>query len=111
MIRPIPRKRLPHQANYKAYTGNSGEGDTYSIAVPLKYIKIEDRLQFRYTNNGREVVGNALMFYDYVNSSGLSDKPIQNSIITFKNHDYKVVDTEILYDDKNNPHHYEVLLK
>jgi hypothetical protein len=98
-------------ASYKAYTGNLGEGDTYSTATDLKYVKIEEKKQLAVTNNGREVIGNALMFYDVYNSTGLTAKPVNNSTITFNGHIYHVVDTDILYGDSGIPHHYEVMLK
>lgn len=111
MLKPIPRRKLPHQATYKAYTGNLGEGDTYDTPITLTYVKIDDTKQIAITNNGREVIGNALMFYDYVNSTGLVQIPPQESIITFNNKDYHIVSVEILYGDDNIEHHYEVLLK
>ncbi len=110
-MKQIQRKNLPHTATYKAYTGNSGEEDTYDTPIPLNYVKIEEKTQYKYTNNGKEIVGNALMFYDYVNSTGLSDKPKNESIITFNGRDYHVVDTEILCGNSSIPHHYEVMLK
>jgi hypothetical protein len=111
MIKPIPRRKLPHIATYKAYSGNLGEGDTYSNATQLQYIKIEERKQLNVTNNGREVIGNAIMFYDYANSKGLTNKPVVNSEITFNSRVYHVIDTDILYGDSAIPHHYEILLK
>ena len=72
---------------------------------------IEEKLQFKVTSNGRELVGNARMFYDTVNSIGLNDKPVSNSIILFNNKEYKIVDTDILYAEIDKAHHYEVLLK
>ena len=51
------------------------------------------------------------MFYDYINSTGLSAKPINESVITFNGRDYHIVDTEILYGNSAIPHHYEVMLK
>ena len=78
MIRPIPKRLLPHQATYKEYLGNTGEGDEWNEELELKFIKIEEKLQFRVNNNGRELVGNAKMFYDLVNSKGLLNKPTNN---------------------------------
>lgn len=63
------------------------------------------------TNNGREVVGNARLFYDLVNSDGFDKTPVQNSKIIFNNHEYVVVDTDVLCATSEIPHHYEVLLK
>ena len=111
MIKPIPKRLLPHQATYKEYLGNTGEGDEWGEETTLNYIKIEEKLQFRVTNNGRELVGNAKMFYDLVSSNGLTNKPTNNSKVIFNNHEYKIVDTDILCAESSTPHHYEVLLK
>jgi len=111
MLKPIPRIKLPHVVTYKGYAGNTGEKDTYDTAITLKYVKVEERKQYIVTNNGRELIGNALMFYDYINSTGLINEPINNSTVDFNGHVYHVVDTEILRCDSSLPHHYEVMLK
>jgi hypothetical protein len=111
MLKPIPKIKLPHTAIYKAYIGNSGEGDTYDTPKQLKYIKVDELKQLGVTNNGREVIGNAIMFYDYLNSIGLTNRPVNNSQIIFKDKTYHIVSTDILYGDSDNPHHYEVMLK
>lgn len=111
MIKPIPKRILPHSAIYKEYLGNTGEGDEWGADTPLSFIKIEEKSQLKVTSNGREIVGNAKMFYDLVNSKGLIDKPVENSIIFFNDREYKVVNTDVLCADSAIPHHYEVLLK
>jgi len=111
MIKPIPRIKLPNTAVYKAYLGNNGEGDTWNTAVTLSYVKIEDLKRFSYSNNGRELIGNAIMFYDLVSSTGLTNEPIINSKIEFNNREYRIVDLEILNADSSTPHHYEITLK
>lgn len=111
MIKPIPKRLLTHSALYKEYLGNNGEGDEWGNDIPLSFVKIEEKLQLKVTSNGREVVGNAKMFYDLTNSDGLKSKPIQNSIVIFNEKEYRVVDTDILCADSDIPHHYEVLLK
>lgn len=111
MIKPIPKRLLPHNCIYKKYLGNNGEGDEWDKEITLKFVKIEEKTQLKVTSNGREVVGNARLFYDLTNSSGLADKPIQNSKIIYNNREYKVVDTDILCGEQATPHHYEVMLK
>lgn len=110
-IKPIPKRLLPNQVVYQKYLENNGEGVSYENQVELKNVKVEEQMQVKYTSNGKEIVGNALMFYDLVNSSGLTEKPVNESIIIFKGRTYKVVDTDILRADSDTPHHYEVLLK
>lgn len=111
MIKPIPKRLLPHNCIYKEYLGNTGEGDEWGIDVPILFVKIEEKIQLKVTSNGREIVGNGRMFYDLINSEGLFNKPVQNSIVIFNDKEYRVVDTDVLCADKSKPHHYEVLLK
>lgn len=111
MIKSIPKRLLPHNCIYKQYLGNTGEGDEWEDDTPLSYVKIEEKMQLKVTSNGREIVGNARLFYDLTNSSGLSDKPVQNSKIVFKGREYRVVDTDVLCGEEDTPHHYEVMLK
>ena len=84
MIKPIPKKLLPHNCIYKEYFGNSGEKDEWGADILLKFVKIEEKTQLKVTSNGREIVGNARLFYDLTNSSGLFAKPVQNSKILFE---------------------------
>lgn len=111
MIKPIPKRLLPHKCIYKEYLGNTGEGDEWGEDIPLNYVKIELKMQLKVTSNGREVIGNARMFYDLTNSSGLSSKPVQNSKIIYNGDEYRIVDTAVLSGEMTEPHHYEVLLK
>lgn len=111
MIKPIPKRMLPHNVIYKEYLDNKGEGDDWGVDTPLSFVKVEEKTQLKVTSEGREVIGNARMFYDLVNSEGLTTEPIINSIVKFNNKNYKIVDVDILCPDNSNPHHYEVLLK
>ena len=106
MIRPIPKRLLPHKCIYKKYLGNNGEVDEWEEDSQLTFVKIEEKMQLKFTSNGREVVANARFFYDLVNSSGLSSKPIPNSKIIYNNHEYRVIDTDILCSDQSKPHNY-----
>lgn len=111
MIKPIPKRLLPHKCSYQEYLGNTGEGDEWDEDVSLSFVKLEEKTQLKVTSEGREIVGNAKLFYDLTNSIGLASKPVQNSKIIYGNHEYRVVDTDILCGEKAEPHHYEVLLK
>lgn len=111
MIKPIPKKLLPHNCIYKHYLGNTGESDEWEKETPLNHVKIEEKTQFKVTSNGREIVGNARMFYDLVNSEGLFEVPIQNDIIKFNNKIYIVFDIDVLCATEEKPHHYEIILK
>ena len=111
MIKPIPKKLLPNSCTYEKYNSDTGEGSSYSSSVTLSNVKIDEQKQFSYTTNGKEVIGNAMLFYDLTNSSGFTNKPVNESKITFNSKTYtiKSVDTLRAYDD--TPHHYEILLK
>lgn len=111
MIKPIPKRLLPHSCVYKEYLGNTGEGDEWGKDIPLSFVKIEIKMQLKVTSNGREVVGNGRMFYDLTNSQGLSFPPVQNSKIIYNNHEYKIVDVAELCGEEAVPHHYEVMFK
>lgn len=111
-MKPIPKRLLPNQVKYKKSLGNIGEGMSYDQPLTLKNVKIEEKKRYYYSTNGKELVGNATMFYDLVNSNGLEcDKPTVDSLIEFAEREYKVIDVEVLRGDRETPHHYEVLLK
>ena len=112
MIKPIPKRLLPHNCVYKKYLGNNGEGDEWDdTGITLNFVKIEEKTQLKVTSNGREIVGNARLFYDLINSNGLSEKPVQNSKIIYNGREYRIIDTDVLCGETSLPHHYEVLLK
>lgn len=111
MIKPIPKRLLPHSCIYKEYLGNTGEGDEWADGIPLSNVKIEEKMQLKVTSNGREVIGNARLFYDLQNSSGLTEKPVQNSLITFNDRVYHIVDVAVLCGEEDTARHYEVMLK
>ena len=111
MARQIRKNLLPHEVKYKAYLPNTGEGASYSSEVVLYNVKVEEIKQTNYTNNGREIIGNALMFYDFIMSSGLTADPIINSQIIYNNKTYHIALIDTLRDNRNRPHHYEIILR
>lgn len=110
-MKPIPKRLLPNSIQYEEWLKNDGNKPVFANPVTLKYVKVDEQKQLKVTSDGKEVVGNALLFYDYVNSEGLIKKPVPESKITFEDRVYKIVDTDILRSDSNVPHHFEVLLK
>lgn len=110
-VKPIPKKMLPNNAIYEEYIADTGEGSSYSAPIILSFVKIDEQLQFSYSSNGKEIVGNGMLFYDLTNSSGFISKPVNESRITFNGKKYTVKDTDILRANDNTPHHYEILLK
>lgn len=110
-MQPIPKRMLVNSATYEEYIADTGEGSSYKTAVTLDKIKIDEQLQFSYSSNGKEIVGNGILFYDLTNSSGFTNKPVNESRITFNGKTYTIKDTDILRANDSTPHHYEVLLK
>ena len=45
MIKPIPKRLLPHNCTFQEYLGNTGEGDTWGIVSPISCVKIEEKTQ------------------------------------------------------------------
>ena len=111
MIKPIPKRMLPNSATYEEYVADTGEGSSYKTPITLDHIKVDEQTQFSYSSNGKEIVGNAIMFYDLTNSSGFTNKPVNESKITFNGKTYTIKDTDILRANDSTPHHYEILLK
>lgn len=111
MTRQIRKNLLPHQVSYKQYLQDTGEGSSYAASITLYNVKIEEVKQVSHTKDGREIIGNALMFYDFRVSSGLTNDPTENSQVIFNNRTYHIATIDTLRDRRNNPHHYEIILK
>lgn len=111
MIRPIPKKMLPNSVTYQKYLSDTGEGTLYGTSTTLAFVKVDEQKQFQYTSNGKEVVGNGMLFYDLTNSTGLTEQPVNESLITFNGKTYTIKNTDILRANDETPHHYEILLK
>lgn len=111
MIKPIPKKLLPNSVTYKKYLEDIGEGSSLATPLTLNNVKIDEQKVLIRGLGGVEVVGNATLFYDLTNSSGLTDVPINESKITFDGKEYTIKDVDILRENSDIPHHYEILLK
>lgn len=111
MIPPIPKKILNHSVIYEKYVEDSGEGNIYEKPIVLDYVRIEEQKQIIKTSNGIEIIGSATLYYDLVNSTGLSEKPVNESKVTFEDRTYIIMDTDILRANSKVPHHYEIKLK
>ena len=111
MIKPIPKRMLVNSATYEEYIADTGEGSSYATSVTLNNIKIDEQTQFSYSSNGKEIVGNGMLFYDLTNSSGFTNKPVNESKIIFNGKTYTIKNTDILRGNDSVPHHYEILLK
>ena len=111
-MQPIPKRLLPNSVIYKKYKSDTGEGSSYeTVVATLNNVKVDEQKQFSYSSNGKEIVGNAMLYYDLTNSSGLTDSPVNESKVTFNDKTYTIKDTDILRANDSTPHHYEILLK
>jgi len=110
MIRQIPRKRLPNQASHKYNFTNNGEKRTAGSTHSLRYIKIDERQVLKKSRDGKEIVGNAMMFYDYKNSLPKELTFAKQDLIVFNGKTYEIVDIDVLRGNNNTPHHYEIML-
>lgn len=109
-VNAIPKKLLPNTVDYYEYIEDTGEGSSFASKQVLSFVKIDEQTQYSHTQNGREVIGKAMLYYDCTNSSGLSEKPINESKVVFEDKTYHIVDTDVLRSGET-PHHYEMLLK
>lgn len=109
-VSAIPIKLLPHSVDYYEYIADTGEGSSFKSKASLLNVKVDEQKQYSYSNNGREIVGKAMLYYDCTNSSGLSNIPINESKVVYNSRTYHIVDTDILRTE-DTPHHYEILLK
>lgn len=109
MIKQIPRKKLPDTATHSYDLTNSGEAITYSSSRTLQYIRIEEKTILTLSKDGKEIIGNALMFYDYQNSLPNHLTFNKQDLITYNGREYEIRDIEVC-KDTSLPHHYEIIL-
>src|SRR6056297_2579354 len=100
MIKPIPKKLLPNSVKYKEYKEDTGEGSSFETEVDLTNVKIEEQKILMNGLGGVEVVGNAMLFYDLVNSQGLSNEPVNESKITFEDKIYTIKNVDVLRENQ-----------
>lgn len=87
------------------------EGITTTTFPNLKNVRMEKMLSYKAVKGGDLLLGNMLLFIDYVQSSvellniKITDK------VTFENETFDVVGVNPQYALKNTPHHLEVVLK
>jgi len=123
MAKPMRKDRvLIHSAVLSTYVGDDGDSPGNPNSVDLKHIRIDEGRKYSNIDGRYEVIGNALMFVDAVNSvidDGESTRSvtaadlITKSEIEFKGKTYSVQDYDTLYADSKQEevHHWEVLLK
>lgn len=109
-MRPIPYKLLIHEATYEEYIpGDSWTTEGYKDPVTLQNVRIDKGSRFTRNNNGEQILYNALLFYDVVNSSA-------SGTFEFKEQSKLTFDGDTMIVNKINPmygyklHHWEIEL-
>ncbi|USK43537.1 putative minor capsid protein [Cytobacillus oceanisediminis] len=109
MVKPIPKHVLIHTATYEEWRDGDGINTESGFKPPvtLSNIRIQSLSNIRKNTNSEELLFEAMLFYDVVNSS--SSGPFEftkKSRITFKG--------KTMFVEKVNPvealslHHYEI---
>lgn len=109
MARPIPKRLLPHSVGYEKKSGEGSRGPVYDTSIAIDNVLVQLKEVLKKTKNGYEVVGKAVMMYDYTNSS-------PNTVI-FSNRDKITFDGIVYFVNMKTEqptlqgkHHVEVVL-
>lgn len=114
MIKPIPKKLLIHSVVVKKRNEQSSWERTNDITVNVSRVLVQNAVSNKEYQNGNESVkANALLFYDYINSSNdLSSNPEAvfniGDIVIFNNNEFHILSIENTPGFDN--HHLEVVL-
>ena len=107
VIKPIPKKLLPHCAKLtKESTDSWGTGEAEE-EKDLTYIRVEPSSKVVRDKNNAELQLAALLFFDCKNSRPEKQVFEEDEIVTFNGLKYRIVMIEALYDEKKC-HHYEI---
>lgn len=109
-MRQIPRNRLPHTIIRNEYISTSPRTPTYGANKTIQFVKIDETTRLLKTRDGKEIVGNGMMFYDFVNSSPSKIVFNKQDKITFNGKVYHIAHIDTLYGNSDIPHHYEIIL-
>ena len=109
MARPIPKRLLPHSVSYEKKSGEGSRGPAYDAVIAIDNVLVQLKDILKKTKNGYEIVGKAIMIYDYTNSS-------PNTVV-FTNRDKVTFDGTVYYVNRKleqptlqGKHHIEVVL-
>ncbi|MBU9711065.1 putative minor capsid protein [Evansella tamaricis] len=112
IIRPIPRKLLIHEVEYREYLGSGRNGETWAEdkdMISLKHVRIEPSSEVKRTAYGDERQLHGILFIDHRNSNP-NIKPKEKSKVYFNGQEHFVNKVDVIYGLGNTPHHYEVEL-
>ena len=111
MLKPIPKRMLKDKVSYKEYVADTGRGSGFKTAVDLTNVKLEENTMLKVAKDGVEVMGSAMLFYDLVNSQGLTAIPKNESQVIYGGRTYHIINVDALRGNSTQAHHYEILLK
>lgn len=107
VIKPIPKKLLPHRAKLaKERTDSWGTGEEEE-GKDLIHIRVEPSSKVVRDKNNAELQLAALLFFDCKNSRPEKQVFAEDEIVAFGGLKYRIVTIEALHDGKNC-HHYEI---
>jgi hypothetical protein len=108
MVRPIPKKLLPHTVTHKqGVTLDRWQKETFAYSREIKNVRVEPSSERKRSKDNTEVIQRAVLFYDAVNSSPVGLSFNEGDLIIFNSHDYHVLAVEWLLEE-GRLHHYEV---
>lgn len=113
-MKPIKKRLLIHDVTVKSQTDESSWKKEYSTDISVTNVLVQLVISNNDYQNGNEMVkGNALLFYDYKNSSNTGALTPQvlftlGNIVEFNGREFHVLNFEdtLGYED----HHLEVIL-
>lgn len=112
VYKPIPKRFLPHVADYYEFTGNAGPrngSSKYKEKQTVRWTRIIPGDSLKMNNSTEGTAFNYMLFWDVVNTTPKCE-PIIKSNVIWQGKELVIVGVEALYTD-TKLHHYEVKLK
>ena len=90
MARPLPKSWLIHDIVYEEHTGRKDSyGDPlFGDPITIKRVRFDDSIVFSRDSTDTKVLANAIVFVDSTNSTNLPESFVEQSKITFNEHEY-----------------------
>lgn len=110
MVRPIPRKFLPHTVTYEEYEEGGRYGDTYKDPVTFQFVRVDELTSRALSQLSDSNQHTHTLIFDVVSS--VATKPVQFTVkskITFEGQELTVQKVNPLRTF-NQIHHYELEL-
>lgn len=106
-MKPIPKRLLPHTIIVERVSNDDLFGETWAEPFEIHRVNVQHKKKLVRGANGITIEANTLIFIDAVNSLPAVALKANDKII-FKGTEMHVTSIDILYGDKDNPHHWEV---